>query len=119
MPTNPDMCALIEELMGKDGMSMAKFNSQASLVSTSATGSYRKIIARAEDITCDIVEVSNPNEDLLTPNYLTEADPTPTPSTEESGSISKALRIRFNLKPSSYATMFLREVTRTSSAFNV
>mgnify|MGYP002631873603 CR=1 FL=1 len=118
MPSNPDMCALIEELMAKDDMSMAKFNAQSQLVSTSATGSYRKIVARAEDVTCDIVEVCNPNEDLLTPNYLTEADPTPTAAGEDSGSVSKALRIKFSLKPSSYATMFLREVTRTSSAFN-
>jgi tRNA(Glu) U13 pseudouridine synthase TruD len=118
MPSNPDMCALIEELMAKDDMSMAKFNAQSALVSTSATGSYRKIVARAEDVTCDIVEVCNPNEDLLTPNYLSEPDPTPTAVDENSGSVSKALRIKFSLKPSSYATMFLREVARTSSAFN-
>jgi len=37
---------------------------------------------------------------------------------EESGSMFKALRLKFSLKPSSYATMFLREVTRTSSAFD-
>jgi len=55
---------------------------------------------------------------LLTANYLTEADPKPTAVDENSGSVSKALRIKFSLKPSSYATMFLREVTRTSSAFN-
>lgn len=88
------------------------------MVSTSATGSYRKIVGAADDISYDIVEVSNTNEDLLTPNYLTEADPTPQIPEENSGSISKALRIKFNLRPSSYATMFLREVTRQSSAFS-
>ena len=58
------------------------------------------------------------NEDLLSPNYLTEADPTPSVGSEDEA-VSKALRLKFSLKPSSYATMFLREATRTSSAFDV
>jgi len=65
--------------------------------------------------------MQNENEDLLTANYLVEKDPTPVilESVEGSGlpPITRALRIRFNLKPSSYATMMLREVTRMSSAF--
>lgn len=65
--------------------------------------------------------MQNENEDLLTPNYLTQPDPTPVivRSTEEikAPKIWKALRLRFNLQPSSYATMLLREVTRMSSAF--
>lgn len=88
----------------------------------SATGSYRKIVGRATDIQSSVVKVyNNSNEDLLTPNYLEEADPTPKkPENEEDiQSVSKALRLRFSLRPSSYATMFLREVTRTSSAFHV
>jgi len=47
-----------------------------------------------------------------------EADPTPEIDEKDGGVISKALRIKFSLKPSSYATMFLREVTRASSAFD-
>jgi len=66
--------------------------------------------------------MQNENEDLLTPNYLEEADPTPLiirPSEEQPnvGKITKALRLRFNLTTSSYATMLIREVTRMSSAF--
>ena len=66
--------------------------------------------------------MQNENEDLLTPNYLTEADPTPliirpTEETPNVGKISKAIRLRFNLTTSSYATMLLREVTRMSSAY--
>jgi len=56
---------------------------------------------------------------------MTEPDPTPTtdePGDEDGednrGATSKALRIKFSLRASSYATMFLREVTRTSSAFS-
>ena len=117
LPSNPDMRAIIEEIMAKDNMTIAKFNSQETIMSTSATGSYRKIIQKAENVIFDIVQCCDQSADLLTPNYLTEADPTPEVN-EDSGSVSKALRIKFSLKASSYATMFLREVTRMSSAFD-
>ena len=39
-------------------MSMAKFESQSSILSTSATGSYRKIVTHADDVIHDIVEVT-------------------------------------------------------------
>ena len=120
LPTNPDMKKIMEELMAKDGVTMAMFNHQSSILSTSASGSYRKIVTHADDIQYDIVEVANTNQELLSSNYLTESDPTPViPEGTDEATISKALRLRFSLKPSSYATMFMREVTRTSSAFNV
>ena len=61
------------------------------------------------------------NEDLLTPNYKIEADPKPEidRAAEADKPIYKALRLKFSLKQSSYATMLLREVTRMSSAYNV
>ena len=117
MPQNPEMKKLIEDIMLEDNVTMAMFENHAQLSVTSATGSYRKIVGRAQDIKFDIVEVQNTNEDLLTPNYLEEPDPTP--KIEGDGEVTKALRLKFSLKPSSYATMFLREVTRTSSAFSV
>ena len=52
----------------------------------------------------------------MTPNYLYESDPVP--EIDEEKPFTKALRIKFSLRASSYATMFLREVTRTSSDFN-
>lgn len=102
--------------MAEDKMTMEKFMSHAQNVLTSASGSYRKIIQKAGDVKFDIIEVQNTNDDLLTPNYLEEPDPTPQLSGEPT---SKVLRLKFSLKPSSYATMFLREATRTSSAFDV
>ena len=86
--------------------------------SLSASGSYRKIVAKPEDVVYDVVDMQNENEDLLTANYLNEADPTPVINAESSVQVRQALRMRFNLKTSSYATMLIREVTRTSSAFS-
>ena len=84
----------------------------------SASGAYRKIIARPDDVVFDIIEMQNENEDLLTAEYLTKPDPTPVIDPESRVTVTKALRMRFNLKTSSYATMLIREVTRTSSAFS-
>lgn len=61
--------------------------------------------------------MQNENDDLLTPNYLEQPDPTPVINTDLPTKVTKALRIRFNLPTSSYATMLIREVTRVSSAF--
>jgi hypothetical protein len=47
--------------MKEDDITIAKFISQSQLVTTSAAGSYRKIVARGEDISFDIVEVQNTN----------------------------------------------------------
>jgi len=125
LPKNDEMRALIEGILKDDGMAMELFADQEKMVTTSAAGSYRRIAARATDIIHDIVEIQNTNEDLLSPNYMTEPDPTPTvgepggeDGEESRGATSKALRIKFSLRASSYATMFLREVTRTSSAFS-
>ena len=91
---------------------------QSSLDAFSAAGAYRRVIAKATQVQFDIVkmQMQHSNDDLLTPRYLEEPDPTLVLDPEQS--CTKALRIRFNLSTSSYATMFLREVTRMSSAFS-
>lgn len=83
-----------------------------------ASGAYRKIMAMPEDVVFDVVDMQNENEDLLAADYLTKPDPTPLIIPTSTVKITKALRMRFNLKTSSYATMLIREVTRTSSAFS-
>ena len=62
--------------------------------------------------------MQNENEDLLSVDYLSTPDPKPVIDPESKVPVTKALRMRFNLKTSSYATMLIREVTRTSSAFS-
>jgi hypothetical protein len=55
--------------MDRDHMTIEKFQSHADVAFTSAAGSYRKIIGKATDISFDIVETQNNNNDLLTPDY--------------------------------------------------
>ena len=62
--------------------------------------------------------MQNENEDLLTADYMKQPDPTPVIDTASSIAVTKAIRMRFNLQTSSYATMLIREVTRQSSAFS-
>ncbi len=68
-PKNKDIKKIYEDIMEKDHMSIEKFQSHADVVFTSAAGSYRKMIGRASDISFDIVETQNNNNDLLTANY--------------------------------------------------
>jgi hypothetical protein len=49
---------------------------------------------------------------LLTPYYFTEKDP----EGDENGKY-KAIRIKFNLIKSAYATMCLRELTKISTSY--
>lgn len=96
-------------------MTMNHFEQLSKNQATSANGSYRKIVATPQELTYDIVAMQSGEEDLLTPNYLTQPDPTPVLT--DPAKATKALRMKFTLATSSYATMLLREVTRMSSAF--
>lgn len=104
------------DILKSDGMSMETFEKHAKLDATSASGAYRKILARPSETWHDICDMQDENEDLLSTNYLQTPDPTP--KIDQNLPHFKALRLRFNLKTSSYATMLLREITRTSSAFS-
>ena len=75
MPNNEDLKKIIFDIMAEDKITMETFEGHMQLDSTSAWGSYRKIIGFATEIEYDIVEFQNINEDLLTPNYLEEKDP--------------------------------------------
>ena len=97
---------------------MENFARMAKQDSLSASGAYRKIVTRPDDVVFDIVDMQNENEDLITADYLNQPDPTPIIDPESRIAVTRALRMRFNLKTSSYATMLIREVTRTSSAFS-
>ena len=70
---------------------MAKFDSM------SASGAYRKIVTRPEDVVFDITRMQNENEDLLAVDYMKTPDPQPVIDPESRIPVTKALRMRFNL----------------------
>lgn len=71
------------------------------------------MIAKAVVHSHEVVNYEDPVADLLTPYYV-EGDKVALP---KEGS-HKALIISFSLKPSCYATMFLREVMREGRELN-
>lgn len=117
LPKNEDLQQIFKETMMQEGITLDHFHQIQKVEATSAQGSYRKIIAQPDQMEFDIVQMQNENEDLLTPQYLEKDDPVPKIDTEIATPVTKAIRMRFNLTPSSYATMLIREVTRVSSAF--
>ncbi len=57
LPPNAELQKIINDIMEEDQMSFNNFDQQASMDNfTSAWGSYRKIVARAENIVYDIVK---------------------------------------------------------------
>lgn len=60
----------------------------------------------------NIVKYNDKQAELLNPYYFDEPDP----KGEDEGKY-KALRIRFNLPKSSYATMLIRELTKHSTSY--
>jgi tRNA(Glu) U13 pseudouridine synthase TruD len=98
MPENEELTKLILEIMAEDKITPEVFDRHILLDSTSAWGSYRKIVAFASDIEYDVVEFQNLNEDLLTPSYRTEPDPKPTVDADAGKPIYKALRLKFSLR---------------------
>ena len=121
MPNNEELRKIILDIMAEDKITEQTFENHVQLDSTSAWGSYRKLVGFASDIEYDVVEFQSLNEDLLTADYNTQPDPAPKidRTIEAERPIYKALRLKFSLRQSSYATMLLREVTKMSSAFNV
>ena len=75
MPNNEELKQIILGIMAEDKITEETFEKHTLLDSTSAWGSYRKIIGFASDIEYDMVDFQSMNEDLLTPDCNTEADP--------------------------------------------
>ena len=71
MPNNDELRKIILDIMAEDNVTEATFERHTLLDSTSAWGSYRKIVGFAREIEYDMVEFQSLNEDLLTPDYNT------------------------------------------------
>ena len=62
----------------------------------------------------DIVKFNTKDEDLLTPYYNKIEDSTGDPNGKY-----KAIRLKFSLDKNVYATMCIRELTKTSTSFEI
>jgi len=102
---------MIFNIMKKDDITIDDFLSTN--VQFNATGYFRKIVEIPFNLKSDIVFHDNPDEDLLCEYYNFLPHPL------SKGDKYKSLRIQFSLPQSTYATMFFRELTKHSSAFNI
>ena len=109
-PENEELKRLYDEYLEKDEITMKMFEAE-SMESGWAHGAYRHIVVNATDIEWDTVEFSDKNQDLLNPYYLADGHELPIDAPKEGEEKFKALRIKFSLPSSSYATMFIRELT--------
>jgi hypothetical protein len=50
LPKNEHLVTIYNNILSADCLSMANFHGQQSVEATSASGSYRKIIAKPEDV---------------------------------------------------------------------
>ena len=82
-------------------------------VKFNSTGYFRKIIEKPFNLKYNIVTHDEPDVDLQTEYYNFMEHP----STK--GTRYKSLIVQFSLPQSTYATMFIRELTKHSSAFDV
>lgn len=110
LPEHPDLKAMYHSYLEKDEITLEMFKSK-SMEGGCAHGAYRHIISRGTDIEYDTVEFCDKDEDLLNPYYLTDKTELELPKLETSSDKFRAIRIKFSLPPSSYATMFIRELT--------
>ena len=98
-------------IMKKDDITIDNFLSTN--VKFNSTGYFRKMIEKAGNVKYEIVYHDDPDEDLQSEYYNFMPHPNP------NGTKYKSLRVQFSLPQSTYATMFIRELTKHSSAFNV
>jgi len=102
---------IIRELLKTDGITHEDFlNSKQEFF---IRGGFRCLIAKPMDVKHDIALYNDKDVDLLAPEYIINEDPKSDPTGKY-----KAIRIKFSLNKSTYATMCIRELTKTSTSFD-
>lgn len=108
---------LIFSIMKEDQITTEMFQSN-SLDSQCAHGAYRELVCTPQDIKYDLIEFNDKDQDIQNPHYLIPDQEELKVEVDESKPIYKAIRIKFNLPSSSYATMFVRELLHSTSDFD-
>ncbi|XP_025418895.1 pseudouridylate synthase 7 homolog isoform X2 [Sipha flava] len=100
------------DLLAKDNLTSEKLMKKNKLFSLK--GTYRAIISKAEDIVWSTVNHDDLNDDLLLSDIEIMNNKQPFHSVP--GGSFKSLLIEFSLKPSNYATMVVREITKQDTS---
>uniref|UniRef100_T1HC43 TRUD domain-containing protein n=1 Tax=Rhodnius prolixus TaxID=13249 RepID=T1HC43_RHOPR len=100
------------EFLAEDGITFENFKSAN--MTFSLFGSYRKILAKVDDLTWNISYYNSFDDDLI----LSDLDKlqNKTLPQQPENSQYKAVILDFKLKPSQYATMLIREVMKCETA---
>lgn len=114
LPQN-DTRAYIEEIFNSEGVTLEQFSSLGK--EWCFNGSYRKLFVRPTQLTWQLLEYFKDNEPIRGDNSKPIEDNETSAFNNEQLSVKKkiALKIDVILPTSSYATVFLREVTKVSS----
>merc|ERR1719356_1703487 len=83
----------------------------------SLNGDYRKIIGKPKDLEYQLIHYSDPNEDLLLKSFKGSELKSLITSKNEGPFL--AVAIAMSLQSSEYATMAIREITRTDTGIKV
>ncbi|CAL1289762.1 unnamed protein product [Larinioides sclopetarius] len=101
------------EFLKEDGMEWSDFDSKVK--ANSLSGAYRKLIVVPEDVKWEIIPYSDVTKSLVLSD-LDRLQGLPEPTVDEAGSL-KALKLEFQLPPSAYATMAIREISKQSTSY--
>jgi len=108
---NNPISEIINEILKEDGLSLKDFIKSDQDVFF--RGGFRKLAIKPDDIKWDLVKYNDSEQDIQNPYYFTEKECESDPNGQ-----FQAIRIKFNLMKSAYATMCLRELTKSSTSFN-
>ncbi|KAF0771299.1 pseudouridylate synthase 7 [Aphis craccivora] len=100
------------DLLAKDGLTSEKLSKKNKLFSLK--GTYRSIVSKAEDIVWTTINHNDLNDDLLLSDIEVIENKQPFISVPD-GSF-KSLSIEFSLRPSNYATMVIRQITKQDTS---
>jgi len=112
IPENNVIGNIIKDLLKQDDITREDFvNSKQEFF---IRGGYRFLIAKPKDVLHDIMHFNDKDMDIMEAEYNLKEDPKSDPNGKY-----KAIRIKFSLNKSTYATMCVRELTQTSTSFDI
>ncbi|XP_025197379.1 pseudouridylate synthase 7 homolog [Melanaphis sacchari] len=100
------------DLLAEDGLTSEKLSKKNKLFSLK--GTYRSIVSKAEDLIWATINHNDLNDDLLLSDIEVMENKQPFISVPD-GSF-KSLSIEFSLRPSNYATMVVRQITKQDTS---